>query len=596
MKIIIKNTLLIIVLIITGFLLVACGSGTKGPSVVRPNNDINKRNGIDLYNQQNYFTATDWLMKAWAKDPNDTEVYVALLDTWLQLGEMTQVWKLLNEGGVQTAEVKLIEAEVAEANQQCEPAIGLTQNIDPKLLSVLWQKRFWTLQANCLIATRAYIKATVALVRQEAYITDAFELQSLYNRIVENLIQVNEETLIFAIGDPVYDEVTTGWLEAAYVNFGADGVSGSDWLLQWPNHPAASYFLDLNQVNNQQKVAVLLPFSGRFASVAKAVQKGMLTASMADTENQYELVFYDTGSQGENLSSAWYSAQENRADLIIGPLDKSSISTVEQMPAPSIPVVLLNQSDDSDSYFQFTLSPEGEAQQVAERMIKDGRKRVLIMASNEPWGERMTQAFAQKLFDLGGQVINNSYFQLEQNDYSAQLRQTLGLVESQLRAKNLQSFLKINLSSEEVVRSDIDAIFLAARPDFARLMVPQLKFHHAANVPVYSTSHVFDGLNNEQHNRDLDGLRFALSPIELEASDLLEVLPFDLNRVGGDKKLFALGYDAYQLIARLEWMSRVNTGLIDGLSGKVNLGRDGQFSRGLVWAQYNNGSIVALPQ
>ena len=172
----------------------------------------------------------------------------------------------------------------------------------------------------------------------------------------------------------------------------------------------------------------------------------------------------------------------------------------------------------------------------------------------------------------------------------------MGLVESQLRAKNLQSFLKIDLSSDEVIRADIDAIFLAARPDFARLMVPQLKFHHAADLPVYSTSHVFDGLNNEQLNRDLNGLIFALSPIELEASELYEVLPFDLKQVGGNKKLFALGYDAYQLITRLEWMSRVNTGMIDGLSGKVQLGRDGKFSRGLLWAQYSNGSIVALPQ
>ena len=591
MKFFIKQIVLISVIVTV---LVSCGSGTSGPNV-RSNNDTNKRNGIELYQQQNYFSATDWLMKAWARNSNDAEVYVALLDSWQQLGEITQVWKLLNESDIQTNEVILIEAEMAQANQQCDSAIGLTQEIDPQLLSTMWQSRHWKLQAACLTELKFHIKATEALVQQQAFVTDALELQNLHNRIVENLIQVNEETLILIIGDPDYDAVTMGWLEAAYVNFGADGVSGNNWLLQWPSHPAASYFLDLNQVNNQQKVAVLLPFSGRFSGVAKAVQKGMLTASLADIDNQYDLVFYDTGSQGENLSSVWYSAQENRADLIIGPLDKDSIIAAEQMSAPTVPVVLLNQSE-SSSYFQFTLSPEGEAEQVAEQMIKDGLKRVLIMAPNEAWGERMTTAFAQRLVDLGGQIVNNTYFQPKQNDYSAQLRQTLGLVESQLRAKNLQSFLKINLSSEEVVRSDVDAIFLAARPDFARLMVPQLKFHHAADVPVYSTSHVFDGLNNEQLNRDLQGVRFALSPIELQASDLYEVLPFDLNRVGGNKKLFALGYDAYQLITRLEWMSRVNTGMIDGLTGKVNLGRDGQFNRGLLWAQYNNGSIVALPQ
>ena len=594
MKVIIKKILLFTVFGFHGLFLMSCGSGNS-VSIVKPNSDINKRNGIDFYQQQNYFAATEWLRKAWDENPNDVEVYIILLDSWIQLGEVAQVWKLLNESDLQTNEVKLLEAELAKSNQQCETAIDLTKSIDPQLLSSYWQSRHWALQATCLTEVKAYIKATQALVQQQNYVVDELEIQHLHNQIVENLIQVNEDVLIFAIGDPVYDDMTMGWLEAAYVDFGADGVSGSNWLLQWPNHPAANYFLDFNQVNKQQKVAVLLPFSGRFSGVAKAVQKGMLTASMADSDNRNELVFYDTGSQGESLSSAWYAAQENRAELIIGPLDKSSIAAAEQLPTPTVPVVLLNQSENS-IYFQFTLSPEGEAQQVAEQMIKDGKKRVLIMAPNDPWGERMTTAFAQRLVDMGGQVIDNTYFQLEQNDYSAQLRQTLGLIESQLRAKNLQSFLKINLSSEEVVRSDVDAIFLAARPEFARLMVPQLKFHHAADVPVYSTSHVFDGLNNEQHNRDLQGLMFALSPIELQSNELFEVLPFDLSRVDGDKKLFALGYDAYLLITRLEWMSRVNTGLVDGLSGKVNLGGDGEFNRGLVWAQYNNGSIVALPQ
>ncbi len=594
MKIIIKNVLLISILCISSWILVACGNGSTR-SVVRPDNEVDKLNGMDLYQQQNYFAATDWLNKAWIKNPSDVEVYVALMDTWLQLGEVTQVWQLLNQTDLRTAEVNVIEAEMAAANQQCDVATDLIHAVDPLILSNQWPQRYWELQALCQLELKQYIKATEALVQLQVFTSDVVELKTLNDRIVRNLIKVNEDVLIFAIGDPVYSEETLGWLEAAYVNFGADGVSGNNWLLQWPNHPAASYFLDLNQVNNNQKVAVLLPFSGRFASVAKAIQKGMLTASMADEDNQNELIFYDTGSQGENLSSSWYSAQERQVDLIIGPLDKTSIATVEQMPAPTVPVVLLNQSL-SNRYFQFTLSPEGEAQQVAEQMIKDDRKRVLIMAPNEPWGERMTTAFAQRLVDLGGQVINNSYFQSEQNDYSSQLRQTLGLIESQLRAKNLQSFLKINLSADEVVRSDIDAIFLAARPDFARLMVPQLKFHHAAGVPVYATSHVFDGLNNEQHNRDLQGLRFSLSPIELQSSDLFEVLPFDLNRIGDNKKLFALGYDAYDLIGRLEWMSRVNTGVIDGLSGQISLGNDGQFNRGLLWAQYNNGSIIALPQ
>lgn len=584
----IKNTLLLSGLLM---MLISCGSGPSGTGV-KPNNSKAKISGLALYEQQEYFLAIDWLNQAWEGNSNDTEVYVALLDSWKQLDEITQVWKLLNETSLQSDEVIIIQAELSAEEKQCQQALANSNDIEANLLTKKWQNRYWQFRASCFEQTKSYLSAVQALVTLNQSVDDELMTQVWNNQIVNNLIRVNEDELILAIGDESYDLITQGWFEAAYIDFGADGMSGSGWNEQWPDHPATQYFLDMNQVSKQQTVAVLLPLSGRFETAAKAVQKGLLTASVADENNQFDLQFYDTGSQAENFSASWYAAQERGADLMIGPLDKASINALELMPAPTVPVVLLNQSE--SDYFQFTLSPEAEAEQVAQRMYDDGQRRSIILAPNDEWGERMAQAFAQAFVDLGGTVSDNTYFAKDQHDFSAQLRKTLGLIESQLRAKNLQNFLKINLHSEEVVRSDVDALFLAARPDFARLMVPQLKFHRASDVPVYASSHVFNGLNNEQHNRDLQGVQFVISPIEMPNSHLIETIPFELSRVNDSKKLFALGFDAYQLISRLEWMSRVNTGVIDGLTGKISLNFDGQFRRGLQWAQYNNGSIDAL--
>ncbi len=578
---------------ILGLLLVlflsACGTG-GGPNL-KPANNKAKNNGLALYQQLEYFLAVDYLNDAYQVLPNDEDVYVALLDSWLQLGEPLRVWQLLNESLISTAESQLISAELQQLQGACDLALDQLTVINRLMLAEDWLKRYWLLQSNCYAQNKQNLAHALALIQLDQWLLDPTEKQLNHNSIVQSLIAVDEAELILALGESE-DAVTQGWIEAAYVKFGADGVSGAGWLQQWPNHPASLYFLDMNQISSNQKVAILLPFSGRFNQVATAVQKGLLSAAMSDQNKGNELMFFDTGSAGENLSTAFYSAQEYQADMIIGPLDKDSIDSIEKMPEPTIPVVLLNQSE--SNYLQFTLSPEGEAETVAEKMILDGVNNVLIMAPNDSWGERMTKAFAQRFVDLGGQIQNNSYFQPQQNDYSAQLRQVLGLVESQLRAKNLQQFLKLNLNSEEVVRSDVDAIFLAAKPSFARLMIPQLKFHRAADIPVYSSSHVFDGLNNEQHNKDLDGVRFAISPIELQTSELYESLSFDIKKIKADRKLFALGYDAYQLIARLSWMSRVNTGLVEGLTGKVSLDIDGHFRRELLWAQYRNGSISSL--
>ncbi|MCB1583876.1 MAG: penicillin-binding protein activator [Xanthomonadales bacterium] len=570
-------------------LLVACGPG--GNNNVRPDQNRFKNQGLSLYQQQDYFLAAESLSKAFEALPRDREVYIALLDSWLQLGEYARVWQLINQNDLAAPEVQIIEANLQQQQSGCDSVINLLSQFDTEVLSIDWQKRYWQILASCQQNLGEHLSAALSYISLSELVEDVITRQKINDTIVQNLIAVEEEALILIIGNET-DALTQGWLEAAYIKFGADGISGEGWLSNWSDHPAANYFLDMNQVSSHQKVAVMLPFSGKFAEVAKAVQKGFLAAALADTKGLNELIFFDTGSAGENLSTVFYSAQEYQSDMIIGPLDKASIEVLEQMPEATVPIILLNQSE--SNYYQFTLSPEGEAEIVAERMVADGMKNVLIMAPNDEWGERMTKAFAQRFVDLGGQIKNNTYFQPEQNDYSAQLRQLLGLVESQLRAKNLQQFLKLPVNSEEVVRSDVDAVFLAAKPSFARLMIPQLKFHRAAELPVYSTSHVFAGLHNEQHNKDLEGVKFAVSPIELEPTALLEQLPFELKLVKSDKRLFAFGYDAYQLISRLGWMSRVHTGMVEGLTGNIRIGFDGKFSRELLWAQYRNGSIVPL--
>jgi outer membrane PBP1 activator LpoA protein len=578
-----------ILLMLVVLILTSCSS-SRGPGETRPDSQ-EKRQGLASYQAGDFFNAAQLLDLVYRQNQDDQQVYNALLDSWFQLGEYPRIWQLLNQAGRLTPQSLIIEAELMAVQNQCEQAIGGVQSIETGLLADRWKQRYWQLQASCYALDKAWLDAAVALINVNQYETDPANQQVNNDQIVRHLIQVDQDQLIMMIGG-IEDPLLAGWIEAAYINFGADGTSGQGWLMEWQGHPASEYFLDFNRVNAQQKVAVLLPMSGRFKEVAEAIQEGLLAAALSDAAGQNELLFFDTGSQGENLAGAWFSAQEQQADLIIGPVDRDSIQQAELMPEATMPVVMLNQSE--SNYFQFTLSPETEAMEVADKMISDGHKNVIILAPNEVWGERMTKAFAQRFVDQGGQITYNSYFQTEQNDYSAQLRQVLGLVESQLRARNLQQFLRLNLNAEEVVRSDVDAIFLAARPAFARLMIPQLKFHRAAGIPVYATSHVFDGLHNEQHNKDLDGVTFAISPIEIQAPYLFEVLPFDLRSISTDKKLFAFGFDAYQLIARLEWMSRVNTGMIEGLTGDIRLGMNQTFRRSLLWAEYRNGLVRSV--
>ncbi len=563
--------------IILVLLLAACGSAPVRDSQPR---DM----GMSLYQQGRYFDAIPHLERRLTAGADAAEI-LALAVSYRQIGESIRIYPLLNRTELRgLPETQILRAQLALDEGSCSEALQWTQSVDLHEVSYVWQQAHWQVMAACGSGSASGLAAAEALWRMGQ------GQQQNSDDLVRALLAVDDTTLLQALGE-VHEPEWRGWLEAAFIQFGADGESGEQWLLQWSGHPAAAYFLDQSEVLSRQKVAVLLPFSGRFEAVAKSVQKGLLAASLSMNRST-ELLFFDTGSDGEAVMEAWYNAQDQAVDFIIGPLDKASISQLATMPESHVPMLLLNQAEMQVP--QFTLSPEAEAADVAEKMFADGHRQVLIMAANDSWGERMTLAFAQRFADLGGGVIKNQYFDATQHDYSAQLQQMLGLVESRLRTKKLQSYLKLSVGAQEVVRSDVDAIFLAAQPEFARLMVPQLKFHHAQRVPVYSSSHVFVGFDQKQHNKDLEGVQFPLAPLQLQTGDLLEALPFDIKGLKGvDLKLFALGYDALFLANRLEWMQRFSSGRLNGLSGQLSMDNNGIVRRHLAWAHYTGGEIFA---
>ncbi|KAA3649147.1 MAG: penicillin-binding protein activator [Proteobacteria bacterium] len=580
------NPQLVIVLLV--LMLSACATGPRRHA---GDDDLRVEKALSVYHQGHYFQAADLLRPLWQQDQANLELYEALLDTYYQLGELPMIWSLQQQSDLHSAKITIIKAQVAHISDDCQQNLTALSNIDTMALDRDWLQRLYRIRSVCWYAADEDLAAVIDRIR----LTEMMPIEEqwlAYDDIVTDLSGIKTSDLIMRIGDFSDEPLVEGWLEAAYLNFGSDGESTQLFLQDWPNHPASRYFFGYQGFQQLRKIAVLLPLSGRFSGAGLAVQRGMLTAAADDFEQSHQLLFFDTGSDGENMAGAWYSAQAANVDMVIGPLDKSSIEQLTLFSPPTVPVMLLNQSD--QDFYQFTLSPEAEARQVADRMWHDGLRRVMIFAPSGDWGQRMSQAFANAFVALGGQIINNQYFNQNERDYSAVLRQSLGLVESQLRAKNLQSFLQLNLQSEAVVSADIDGIFLPSNPDFARMMVPQLLFNHAGHIPVYATSHIYSGQEDKAMNNDLSGVVFTASPIQLPPNQLRETLNFDLQMVAVNRELFGLGYDALLLVSRLQWMSRITGGRLQGLSGLLSMKSDKTIQRELQWAIFDNGGIVAI--
>jgi hypothetical protein len=57
-----------------------------------------------------------------------------------------------------------------------------------------------------------------------------------------------------------------------------------------------------------------------------------------------------------------------------------------------------------------------------------------------------------------------------------------------------------------------------------------------------------------------------------------------------------MGYDAYNLIAALFSVRGGQMVELDGATGRLFLDNSGRVHRRLAWAQFQNGSVVALPR
>jgi hypothetical protein len=158
----------------------------------------------------------------------------------------------------------------------------------------------------------------------------------------------------------------------------------------------------------------------------------------------------------------------------------------------------------------------------------------------------------------------------------------------------LERTLGIKLEFIPRRRQDIDFIFMAAASRQARLIKPQLRFHHAPDVPVYATSHCYSGTVNKDMDRDMDGVRFLDMPWTLEVSDADSQLKAEISKNWPElekqySRLYALGIDAFHIIGQLNSLRRNRSEFYRGETGDLFLDANNRLERRLIWARFVNG-------
>ena len=221
-------------------------------------------------------------------------------------------------------------------------------------------------------------------------------------------------------------------------------------------------------------------------------------------------------------------------------------------------------------FIQFSLLPESEAEQLAEKAWQNGHRRVGILAVDSPWGHRVASTFSRHWQSLGGQIVQTRFIS-SREDQTTTIQQFLGIRANQ--------DLK-----EEPPTPSFDVVMMASDPLQARQLKPLLNFYYAEKIPVYATSSVYSGEPDPMTDHDLNGVIFCDMPWLVNSSRHPS-----LTATSPDRRLFALGADAYQLTMQIGILKSGKR--YAGLTGDLFL-VDQQIHRQLTWVKMVKGTPV----
>ncbi len=417
-------------------------------------------------------------------------------------------------------------------------------------------------------------------------------------------------------------DVLSGWLELAHIvktsGASADMLNAAiaAWRQRYPNHPADTM---LEQLLAQQRefrqrprhIALLLPLTGTLADAAAAVRDGFLAAYYAQpaAQRKSSIRVYDTGAPNANIWGLYSKAVKDGADFIVGPLDKAAVTTLARGSKLDVPILALNFADatnpngapPADNFFQFSLSPEDEARQIAERASLEGLNHAATIVPDGDWGTRLLTAFTQRFQQLGGVVVTQARYNVANSDFSTPIRQMLNLDQSRARYRALRSITGRDIKFETRRRQDVDFVFMAAFPRQARLIAPQLRFYHASGLPVYATSHVYDGTPDPRDDRDMDGVAFCDMPWTLVQGAAESPLHTQIDALWPQSserfpRLYAFGVDAFDVMPYLRWLRQQPYERYAGETGSLYLDQTNHVHRTLLWARFIDGSADIIQQ
>ena len=631
--------LLIILLFLLPFLS-ACAPTTSKEADIQLNSEIKEieENALSLIQSGDYSEAAREYLNLSQKNKKRFTFYIIkAIDAFTEGKDYDKAYEILIKNTLNNQDVevhirtKILNAYIDLESGRPGKTLNLLNEITEDEIPKSFKIAFHEIYARSNLAHGNYIKAALEQLKLTEYLSSPKIIEDNSRKVWEifELIPKSElEDLRLVVPDELL-----GWLELALINQTykyqpkklENTIDG--WVQRYQNHDAYDSITkelinkSVQFAQRPSKIGLLLPLTGQYKKSSIAVRDGFLAAWYLDRQEKADIEIYNANSS--NIIEIYQKALNDGVDYIVGPLEKEATNQLYGNTNASIKILALNRQDlkndqiGNKNLFQFGLSPEDEAGQVAEIAISDGHKRALVLTPDTTLGNRLADAFVKHLLELDGEVSEHVRFKTSRQqllfdstadlDFSSPVKDLLNIDKSEQRSRDLRNKLNIKIQSKERRREDADFIFAAAIPEDARQLIPQInpmQLHKSSsfgadNLPVYSTSHIFSGIIDSAKDIDLNGVIFIDMPWILDTKRQLSIIQDALNKNWPQEKsryrrLYALGIDAYNLIPDINRLNHEEDSFMIGETGDLTIIRGNIIKRNLLKAKFIEGKPVLL--
>jgi len=592
--------------LITILIVSSCVTPKKTGELTQPKPSNNSAQISDQENAKDYLDkasgaeptqAIAYMLKA-ANTYNEEEKYIKSL--WLS-GELIKL-PLNNEQRFNTLLVKISSLLALNKHEDVNQQLSLVNNLITQF-QILPNKQYYQLTARIEKNKGNNVKASYAglLALNSNNLYDEVAIMTLWSDL--STLAHWELQQLKKLQPPEF----MGWLaiiEEAN-KWGNNKVVLDEKLMefqsQYPNHSAnfiAEQLMLVSQIDEPliKNVAILLPLSGQHKGIGEIVQQGILAAYQ---NNETRLIFIDTN----NLDFTGLSLRfvDENIDHVLGPLLKPNVDQYIAQNDIQLPTLMLNiptLENLSDQQFAFSMKREDEAIQAATVLANENYKHPIIFSTQDGVSQKIALTFAKKWQLLTGGTPET--VMLEANEKMQEsLKTSLDIDVSKARIRNLEAQIKQKIETENRNRRDIDMIYIAAPTVHTRLIKPFIDVNtstYSNTIPMFASSLSYNGTKDEGEIRDLSGLTFSEIPWLLEnpwqnkvANKTSETLwP---NRSESLQRIYALGYDSFSILNKLEQMKKLPYLRHYGQTGELKIGENNIISRSIIWGQYANGTV-----